>query len=66
MAEHDKDCPGCDTDREMRTNGGAPVRDYLARCDACGGYIQGDTEHRAGGKDYHRQCLPTEQPVEVK
>ena len=57
MIEHDKDCSGCATEREMKRSGGALVRDYLAWCDGCGKPIQGDTEHKIDNRLYCEHCL---------
>ncbi len=61
--QHDKDCQGCATERQMRRAGGAFVRDYLSYCAACGRAMQGDTQHKVGGKDYHAGCVPADAPA---
>jgi hypothetical protein len=61
--EHDKDCPGCATDRRMEESGGSFVRDYLAYCYRCKGVVQGDTEHSVNGVTYHDVCVPAEAAI---
>lgn len=64
--EHDVDCPGCETSRQCREEGGSIVRDYLAHCDQCAADIQGDTQHRIKDKTYCDDCAAAPLPKREK